>query len=129
MSNFKPIGRNRKLIRQEKPEKIFKQMTNDHVDVLQNIEFSIVSAYRRSSNIDDKVVASALKTAITGDDAADELSHLLIEALEDTRLLRADVSDEIWKNGLKVVLQSVCDHSDMRTGDRDYLEFVSPFLP
>ena len=51
MSNFKPIGRNRKLIRQEKPEKIFKQMTNDHVDVLQNIEFSIVSAYRRSSNI------------------------------------------------------------------------------
>jgi len=129
MSNFKPIGRNRKLIRQEKPEKIFKQMTSDHVDVLQNIEFSIVSAYRRSSNIDDKVVASALKTVIAGGDAADELSHSLIEALEDIRLLHADVSDEIWKNGLKVVLQSVYDHSDMRTGDRDYLKFISPFLP
>jgi len=129
MSNFKPIGRNRKFIRQEKPEKIFKQMTSDHVDVLQNIEFSIVSASRCNSNIDDRVVASVLKTAIAGGDAADELSHSLIKALEDIRLLRADVSDEIWKNGLKVVLQSVCDHSDMRTGDRDYLEFISSFLP
>ena len=129
MSNFKPIGRNRKFIRQESPKKIFTQMTSDHADVLQNIEFSIVSAYRRSSNIDDKVVASALKTVIAGGDAADELSHSLIEALEDIRLLRADVPEEIWKNGLNVVLQSVYDHSDMRTGDRDYLEFVSPFLP
>ena len=129
MSNFKPIGRNRKFIRQESPKKIFTQMTSDHADVLQNIEFSIVSAYRCNNNIDDKVVASALRTAITGGDAADELSHSLIEALEDIRLLCADVSDEIWKKGLKVVLQSVYDHSDMRTGDRDYLEFVSPFLP
>ena len=129
MSNFKPIGRNRKFIRQESPKKIFTQMTSDHADVLQNIEFSIVSAYRCNNNIDDKVVASALRTAITGGDAADELSHSLIEALEDIRLLHADVSDEIWKNGLKVVLQSVYDHSDMRTGDRDYLEFISPFLP
>ena len=104
-------------------------MTSDHADVLQNIEFSIVSAYRCNNNIDDKVVASALRTAITGGDAADELSHSLIEALEDIRLLRADVPEEIWKNGLNVVLQSVYDHSDMRTGDRDYLEFISQFLP
>jgi hypothetical protein len=104
-------------------------MTNDHVDVLENIEFSIVSAYRSNSNIDDKVVASALKTVMAGDDAADGLSHSLIEAIEDMRLLRADVSDEIWKKGLKVVLQSVYDHSDMQTGDRDYLDFISPFLP
>jgi hypothetical protein len=31
----------------EKPEKIYKRMGRDHVDVLQNIEFSIVSASRR----------------------------------------------------------------------------------
>ena len=58
MSDFRPRGRKRKFIRQEKPKNIFKRMTRDHLDVLQNIEFSIVSVWR-SSNIDDKIVASA----------------------------------------------------------------------
>ena len=127
MSDFRPRGRKRKFIRQEKPKNIFKRMTRDHLDVLQNIEFSIVSVWR-SSNIDDKIVASALKTAIAGSEPADELSGSLIKALENTRLLRADVCDEIWRDGLKVVLESVYNHSNARTGDRDYLEFVSEFV-
>ena len=37
MAKFKPVGRKRKYIREEKPEKIYKQMTENHVDVLENI--------------------------------------------------------------------------------------------
>ncbi|OHB61046.1 MAG: hypothetical protein A2167_04460 [Planctomycetes bacterium RBG_13_46_10] len=128
MSKFKPKGRGRKFIREENPNKIRRQMTKNHLDVLQNIEFSIVTAWRNNSKIDDKVVASALKTAIEGVVPVDELSVSLVKNIEDTRLLRADVPDEIWKNGLKVVLESVYNHSDAQTGDTDYLDFVSAFI-
>ena len=128
MSNFKPIGRRRKFIREEKPEKLLKQMANDHLDVLQNIEFSIVSSYRQNNRIDDKVVAAALKAALRGDEATDEMSYSIVEALEEMRLFREDVSDEIWEKGLKVVLESVYNHSEARSGDRYYLEFISEFV-
>jgi len=128
MSAFKPIGRKRKFIRQENPQKLFKLMTKNHLDVLQNIESSLISAYRRSADIDDKVVVSALKTAIAGSDASNDSSRTLVKDLENTRLLRADVSDEIWSNGLKVVLQSVYNHSDAQTGDTDYLDFIADFV-
>jgi hypothetical protein len=114
--------------RKEKPEKIFKQMTRDHIDVLQNIEFSIVSICRDCSGIDDKIIASALKAAIAGDEPADALSALLINDLANTRRMRADVPDTIWTNGLKVVLESVLNHSDARPGDRDYLTFIQNFV-
>ena len=128
MSAFKPIGRKRKFIRQENPKKLYKLMTENYLDVLQNIEFTIVSLYRRSAVLDDKVVASALKAAIAGSDASDDSSRTLVKDLENMRLLRADVSDEIWINGLKVVLQSVHNHSDARDGDTDYLDFIAVFV-
>lgn len=112
----------------ENPEKIFKQMTRDHLDVLQNIEFSIVSACRDCNSIDDKIIASALKAAIAGDEPADALSALLINDLANTRRMRADVPDTIWTNGLKVVLESVLNHSDARPGDRDYLTFIQNYV-
>jgi hypothetical protein len=129
MKKFKPIGRKRKFIREEKPEKIFKQMTRDHVDVLQNIEFCLVSAWRNDSSIDDKVIAYALKKSIADTEFPNEPNSPLISSLENARLLRLDVPDDIWRNGLKVVLESVYTHSDAKEGDRDYLEFVSEFMP
>jgi hypothetical protein len=129
MSKFKPTGRKRKYIREEKPEKIFKQMTRDHVDVLQNIEFCLVSAWRNDGSIDDKAVAYALKKVIEDAESPNESKSPLISSLKNARLLRLDVPDDIWRNGLKVVLESVHTHSDAKEGDRDYLEFVSEFMP
>ena len=127
MPRFKP-RKGRKFIREEKPEKIFKRMTRDHLDVLQNIEFTILSASRSHSNIDDKIVASALKTAIADGEPLEGLSGLLIKDLENIRLIRTDVSDQIWKDGLKVVLRSVYNHSAAQAGDIDYLDFVSEYV-
>ncbi len=127
MRRFKP-RKGRKFIREEKPEKIFKRMTRNHLDVLQNIESTILSASRSHSNIDDKIVASALKTAIADEDPVEELSGLLVKDLDNTRLIRADVSNQLWKDGLKVVLKSVYNHSAAQAGDRDYLDFVSEYV-
>ena len=127
MSKLK-FKKRRNYERKEKPEKIFKQMTRDHLDVLQNIEFSIVSTYCDRSDIDDRIIASALKTAIVGGEPADALSAVLINNLTNTRRMHADVSDTIWANGLKVVLQSVHTHSDARPGDREYLKFIQNYV-
>ena len=127
MSKLK-FKKRRNYERKEKLEKIFKQMTRDHLDVLQNIEFSIVSTCCDRSDIDDRIIASALKTAIVGGEPADALSAMLISNLTNTRRKRADVSDTIWANGLKVVLQSVHTHSDAWPGDREYLKFIQNYV-
>ena len=114
--------------RKEKPEKIFKRMTRNHLDVLQNIEFSIVSTCRNYGDIDDSIIASALKTAIAGSDPVGELSAILINDLVQIRQMRAAVPDNIWTDGLKVVLQSVRTHSDLQPGDRDYLTFIQNYV-
>ena len=129
MGKVKLIGRKRKFIRQESANHMFREMTEYHVDVLQNIEFSIVSAWRRDERIDDRAVSSALRAAIAGTSAAYELAGSIARELESARRLRADVSEEIWTKGLKVVLESVGNHSAARAGDIYYLSFIEPFVP
>jgi hypothetical protein len=108
--------------------KLLKRMTRDHQDVLQNIEFVLVSRYREDGRIDDRIVANALKAAIRGDTADDALAGLLNEELEEMRLFCSDVSDDIWRDGLRTVLQSVQRHSNLRPGEREYLDFVCDFI-
>ena len=114
--------------REEKPEKIFKQMTRDHLDVLHDIEFSIVSTCRSHSEIDDRMIASALKSAVADTEPVDRLSAALVKDLAQTREMRASVTGDIWIKGLKVVLQSVHTHSDTQPGDREYLSFIQDYV-
>ena len=108
--------------------KLMKRMTQDHQDVLQNIEFVLVTRHREDSSIDDCVIADALKAAINGDMPEDALAQSVNESLEGMREFRSDVSDEIWRNCLQTVLQSVYRHSSLRPGSMDYLDFVSDYI-
>jgi len=108
--------------------KLLKRMARDHQDLLQNIEFVFICRYREDGRIDDRIVADALKAAIHGDTAEDALAESLNKELEEIRLFRSDVSDEIWRDGLRTVLQSVHRHSYLRPGEREYLDFVSYFI-
>ena len=108
--------------------KLLKRMVRDHQDVLQNIEFVFISRYRENRRIDDRIVADVLKAAIHGDKAEDALAESLNKELEEVRLFRSDVSDDIWRDGLRTVLQSVQRHSNLRLGEREYLDFVSDFI-
>ena len=107
---------------------LLKRMPKDHLDVLQNIEFILIRRYREDRSIDDRVVADALKAAIRGDVPEDTLTQSLNESLEDIRQLRSDVSDDIWRDGLRTVLKSVQRHSSLRPGSRAYLDFVDDFV-
>jgi len=108
--------------------KLLKRMTRDHQDVLQNIEFVLVTGYRDDGNIDDRIVAEALKAAIHHGVPEDPRAISLNEGLEGIRELRSDVSDDIWRDGLRTVLQSVHRHSSLKPGSRGYLNFVSDFI-
>ncbi len=109
------------------PRALLKRMTRDHQDVLQNIEFVLVSGYRSDRSIDDRIVADALKAAIHDEVPEGDLAQSLNESLEEIRVLRSDISDDIWRDGLRTVLESVHRHSSLIPGCRLYLDFVSGF--
>jgi len=122
------LKKRRSYQHKEKPENIFKQMTRDHLDVLHDIEFSIVSTCCSHSEIDDRMIASALRSVLNGSVPADRLSAALVNDLARTREMRARTTEDIWFKGIKVVLQSVNNHSDKKPGTRDYLDFAGAFL-
>jgi hypothetical protein len=108
--------------------KLLKRMVRDHQDVLDDIEFIFISRYREDRRIDDRIIADALKAAIHGDTAEDALAESLNEGLGEMRLFRSDVSEDVWRDGLRTVLQSVQRHSYLRPGEREYLDFVCDFI-
>ncbi|OHB74672.1 MAG: hypothetical protein A2Z25_09335 [Planctomycetes bacterium RBG_16_55_9] len=107
---------------------LLRRMTRDHVDVLQNIEFALISGYREDRGIDDRIIAEALRAAIRDETPESDRAKSLLYELEQVYGLRCDVSDDVWKDGLRTVLQSVRRHSSLRPGERNYLDFVSDFI-
>jgi hypothetical protein len=103
-------------------------MQRDHLDLLQNIEFILVTKYREDPTIDDRVVAEVLKAAIDNNAPQDKQAASIKESLQGIREIRSDIPDEIWRDGLRTVLQSVHRHSSLKPGSRGYLNFVSDFI-
>ncbi len=102
-----------------------KHMARNYLDVLQNIEFALVSGYRSDRSIDDCIVADALIAAILDAEPQDSRAQSLNESLENIHELRSDVPDDIWRDGLRTVLESVHRHSSLKPGCRWYLDFLA----
>jgi uncharacterized alpha-E superfamily protein len=101
----------------------------EHQDVLQNIEFALVTRYREDPRIDDLILAEALTGAILDTQPISELVQSVMEALGAIRAFREGLADQAWKECLQTVLRSVRRHSHCHRGQRDYIDFISPFLP
>ena len=127
-ANIREMASKRNLRVTLGPRKLLKGMTREHEDVLQNIEFILVSGYRNDHSIDDCIVADTLKAGIEGDVPEAARAQSLKQDLEAIRQLRSDVSDDIWRDGLRTVLQSVHRHSSLIPGSRGYLNFVSDYV-
>ena len=109
-------------------QSLFDKMVNNHQDILQNIEFMIISEYRHDNRLDDRIVAEALKASILNTEPQDKSVDRLKQILESARRLRDDVSDDLWRDGLRVVLRSVHNHSDFKPGSTYYLDFINEFI-
>lgn len=108
--------------------KLLKRMTRDHVDVLQNIESVLILAYDKDGSLEDRIIAEVLHAAIRDEVPDGARAQSLHEDLIEMRHLRANVSDDIWRDGLRTVLQSVQRHSHLWPDERNYLDFVSDFI-
>ena len=126
-SNIRQMALQQKFGATLRPRKSMKHMARNHLDVLQNIEFVLVSGYRSDRSIDDRIVADVLIAAILDAEPEDIRARSLNESLENIRVLRSDISDDIWRDGLRTVLESVHRHSSLKPGSRGYLDFVSGF--
>ncbi len=104
------------------------RMIEQHQDLLQNIEFALVTAYRENTAIDDATMAKALKNLILSQPPGGEPEQKLTEALTEVREMRSDITDNIWRDGLRTVLQSIDRHSNLKPGKRDYIEFISRYV-
>jgi hypothetical protein len=108
-----------------------KQMTHDHLDVLQNIEFVLVTCAREDPAIDDDIIDRALRIAMGRSDGAGETDapvRMVCGMLEGIRAPREDLSETIWRAGLRTVDESVRRHSARKPGEKSYLQFVGPYI-
>jgi hypothetical protein len=123
------IGKMWRGVKAAPPPDPTKEMMREHEDVLQNIEFTLVRAWRDRPEVDDKAALDALSAALRREEPGAEPCRLLFDQLRAARETRPDVADETWAKGLRVVAESVRRHSDLRPGSTGYLDFVAPFLP
>jgi hypothetical protein len=108
-----------------------KHIERDHVDVLQNIEFALVTQARSDPTIDDAIIDQALRACIGRGDLPEDVDSrvaTLHGVLESMRAAREDVSDEIWAAGLRRIQKSVRLHSSLARGETSYLDFVRPYV-
>jgi hypothetical protein len=112
----------------QSPIKRMKRMASGHEDVLQNIEFALVTRHRGDPTIDDRAVSEALRACIKHTEPVDPRAADLVAALAGIRELREDVPDDVWLEGLRVVEESVRRHSHLRSGEKSYLAFAAQFI-
>jgi hypothetical protein len=108
--------------------KRMKRMSNDYPDVLQNIEFALVSSFQDDSNVDDRIVDMALSAALKGEAPEDPRAAAVYDELVQTREMREDVPEEVWRECLRVVQDSAHTHSGCKPGETRYLRFAQQFM-
>ncbi len=108
---------------------LMERMARDHQDILQNIEFALVSTWRRRDDVDDKACHATIESALMRSEPRDEAVSALSEQLLAIRETRSDVPENLWLDGLRVVADSIRTHSQRRPGEVAYLTFVGQYIP
>ena len=112
----------------QSPAKLMKQVSREHPDLLQNIEFVLVTRFHEDPGMDDRAASEALRACLGGAEPVDPRVAELVAGLQMVREFRATVSDDLWHDALRVVDDSVHRHSDLAPGRVDYLSFVAQYV-
>jgi len=106
-----------------------RRMSREHQDILQNIEFAFISTWRRRGDVDDRACHAAIECLLSGTEAPGGTAAVLLEQLLAVREMRTDVPEHLWRDGLRVVADSIRTHSQRRPGEVGYLSFVGQYVP
>ncbi len=104
------------------------RMIRDHADLLQNVEFSLVSVAKETDEIDDHVVEQILRCAINHGSPEDPIVRWAMDLLATVRQQHPDVTDALWRDAMRVIYTSLKRHSSCEPGETSYLYFVSHFV-
>lgn len=111
-------------LRASESEKL--RFTENHPLILREIETSIVSCHRELE-IDDSVVANAMRASIRAISASSDKSQALVDYLERARK-NCGCDVDTWQTGLRVLYLSLTNVSRCRPNDLRYLEYAEKFL-
>lgn len=106
-----------------------KRYLERHTDLLQNIETMLFEQSLDDESIDDRSIYTAIRCYLLHSDPPNESTARVLFALNQLRELRQDASDDVWNDGLRVLLGSLHTHSSLRPGEMGYLDFVGEFMP
>ena len=105
-----------------------KKMMRDHLDVLQNIEFVLVDGHRQDPSIDDRIALDALRCMLHADVPDDLRTIDLVEKLIEVQEMRPELPGHIWNECLRVIMESVREHSTLKLNATGYLNFAAQFI-
>lgn len=106
----------------------WEEITRGHPEVLHVIESTILRSWSVVPGVDDYWAHMGLIGAMRDDPPDHPCSWDVYWRLQQARELRDDVPAEIWLDALRVVDQSVRDHSSLQHGDRSYLAFILQYV-
>ena len=105
-----------------------KSISREYEDVLKAIETVIVKAGSAMPQFDDNLADLALTAALHGAEPDEPVVKSVADAITWARPRDAEITDVIWKECLRVVIESVRRHSDRRPGRITYLEFAGGYI-
>ncbi len=109
---------------------LMRRMSTHHLDILQNIEYALLTIFKVDPALDDRAIAVALGAYLDNESVIDEDTRDILGSINMVRATnQGDHPESRWRDGMKVVLDSVKTHSTLAPGDRGYLRFISRFIP
>ena len=112
----------------DNPKKRSRRMTSRYTNVLQSIEKALMLAYHNDGRIDDRAVVAAIQSILCDEAPEHPPAHVVVDKLVQFGNQREDVTEELWRDGLRVALESIHNHSPLRRGNTQYLDFISQFV-
>src|SRR5262245_7148002 len=102
----------------------WEEITRNHADVLAEIETTLLDCWREIEGVDDHWVHHGLVGAMRDQPPDHPTAWFVYWRLKQVLERRDDVPPEVWLDALRVVDQSVRDHSSLKHQDRSYLAFL-----
>src|SRR4051794_35776099 len=89
------------------------EITGHHADVLYAIETTLVDCWQENEATDDRWIHLGLVSAMRDDPPDHPTPYVVYSRLKKVRSRRDDIDSELWLDALRVVDQSVRDHSSL----------------
>jgi hypothetical protein len=104
------------------------EITTRHADLLEDIEYTLLICASENEKVDDAAIHVALVATMRGDPPDHPSPWAIFAELKRLRNEREEVAADVWLDALRVVDQSVRDHSGLRRGEASYLAFILLFF-